>query len=600
MTLRIRSLFMCLLLSSFVAACGCDAPLADVDGGTDAAGLDATLDAPMRDTGPPDLGDCPDEDGDGSRAAACGGDDCDDADAARYPGGSELCDYAGHDEDCNDATYGTKDDDADGYVDARCCNGTTCGNDCDDTRGGAHPGLPEVCNRRDDDCNGVVDEDAQVAGFTDADGDLYGDGDLPIMACAGTAGISSNSTDCDDSSMSAGRASPAFEEVAGDGIDNDCDGVIDEGGGPAALWYRDSDSDGFGVVGDTMTSSVVLPGYALLAGDCDDADAARSPIAAEICNGFDDNCNGLADFAIGINDWEDDDRDGFVDSACGGAANDCDDRDRLTHPGAAELCDRRDNDCDTMVDEACGVAMDGGVPDGGSDAGVDAGPRTCARFVIPVNQVRGLSLDAYRNTWAGAREATLSGDMPASFGTRCLGGTDHDAYVGTRTIGALLFTDMSGFRGAHVSRLAMRFSASGLPPGAYVTGARLRLPRATEIASGTSLSLQLHVVAFERAASDLACSDFSIVRWGTVSLGRLTDAHLVPTGTTGVIELAPSTFERIEGRVPFELGIRTDYDLDNVVPPDGAQRDLFFVAPGCGIPVDCASEQVEIEVDCMY
>jgi len=125
MTLRIRSLFMCLLLSSFVAACGCDAPLADVDGGTDAAGLDATLDAPMRDTGPPDLGDCPDEDGDGSRAAACGGDDCDDADAARYPGGSELCDYAGHDEDCNDATYGTKDDDADGYVDARCCNGTT-------------------------------------------------------------------------------------------------------------------------------------------------------------------------------------------------------------------------------------------------------------------------------------------------------------------------------------------------------------------------------------------------------------------------------------------------------------------------------------------
>jgi len=337
------------------------------DAGSDASRADLGSDAGF-DASRADLGECPDVDGDGRGAMPCG-DDCDDNDPTRYPGADELCDYAGHDEDCNDSTYGTKDDDSDGYVDARCCNGTTCGEDCDDTRGGTHPGLPEVCNRRDDDCNGVVDEDSQVPGYSDLDRDLYGDLDSPTMACAGS-GLSVNSTDCDDDSGTAGRASPAFGEVAGDGIDNNCNGMIDEGGGPAALWYRDADGDGFGV-GTAMSASVVLIGYALLAADCDDSDGTLSPVAAELCNGRDDDCNGQADFAIGINDSEDDDGDGFVDAACGAPANDCDDGDRSTFARAPELCDGRDNDCDAMIDEACAEPMDGGVP---SDLGVDLGP----------------------------------------------------------------------------------------------------------------------------------------------------------------------------------------------------------------------------------
>src|SRR4051794_32766960 len=62
----------------------------------------------------------PDGDGDGHRAIACGGDDCDDADSNRYPGRAEVCDPANHDEDCDPATFGVLDSDHDNYTDVAC------------------------------------------------------------------------------------------------------------------------------------------------------------------------------------------------------------------------------------------------------------------------------------------------------------------------------------------------------------------------------------------------------------------------------------------------------------------------------------------------
>ena len=92
-----------------------------------------------------------DEDGDGHVNQALGGDDCDDRDAERYPGNTEVCDAAHHDEDCNPATYGERDADRDGYPDARCCNrdaggGFACGTDCDDHNAALHPDA-QACSR---------------------------------------------------------------------------------------------------------------------------------------------------------------------------------------------------------------------------------------------------------------------------------------------------------------------------------------------------------------------------------------------------------------------------------------------------------------------
>lgn len=214
-----------------------------------------------------------DADGDGVDTLACGGTDCDDADAAIHPGATEVCDTAGVDEDCDPTTLGPRDVDADGYVAAQCCNGATCGTDCDDTLADVHPGASETCNLRDDDCDGAVDESlAATLYYPDCDHDAFGDASAtPLAACspptdppACTGGRwSTIAGDCDDTRAT---THPGALELC-NGIDDDCS----EDGG--AVPAEDVDGDGH-----TATSY----GCASAAGtfphdDCDDTDPAVHP-----------------------------------------------------------------------------------------------------------------------------------------------------------------------------------------------------------------------------------------------------------------------------------------------------------------------------------
>ncbi len=297
----------------------------------------------------------PDADGDGAGDSACLdgsgtplGDDCADDDTHRFPGNMEVCDAEGHDEDCDTTTLGGVDSDGDGFIDARCCNGATCGDDCNDGARGANPAASEVCNRIDDDCDGLIDEMVRVDGFEDHDHDGYGDALLPATACGSATGFSVYGTDCDDADIT---RHPGQAEIC-DALDNDCDTIVDES--PTAVtWYRDLDGDGFGrALSGTIVSCVPPMGYSLVGTDCDDATAGVSPGAAETCNGIDDDCNGSADFEISAGDLEDDDGDGVADVSCGAPRGiDCDDHDALTGGGSLETCDGRDNDCDGSVDE---------------------------------------------------------------------------------------------------------------------------------------------------------------------------------------------------------------------------------------------------------
>jgi len=86
--------------------------------------------------------------------------------------------------------------------------------------------------------------------------------------------------------------------------------------------------------------------------DCDDADADNFPGNPEVCDGQDNDCNGLADFAGGEDDF---DGDGFME------CDDCDDADPDNFPGNVEICDGYDNDCNGFSD----------FPGGESDADGD-------------------------------------------------------------------------------------------------------------------------------------------------------------------------------------------------------------------------------------
>jgi len=164
--------------------------------------------------------------------------------------------------------------------------------------------------------------------------------------------------DCDDSDA----AVNAYATEVCDGIDNNCDGVIDEpAASDASTWYADVDADGFGDARSTTIGCAAPRGYVADATDCDDDAAEVNPGATEACGGADEDCDGAIDElgARGEHAWYADiDGDGFGDPASEVVSceapyatitdgSDCDDTDVDVFPGAVELCDERPNDCAT-------------------------------------------------------------------------------------------------------------------------------------------------------------------------------------------------------------------------------------------------------------
>ena len=83
----------------------------------------------------------------------------------------------------------------------------------------------EICDGIDNDCDGEIDENVQRTFWLDGDGDGFGTSANPVLACTAPSGYVSNDGDCND-----GNAAifPGATELC-DGIDNDCDGEVDEG-----------------------------------------------------------------------------------------------------------------------------------------------------------------------------------------------------------------------------------------------------------------------------------------------------------------------------------------------------------------------------------
>lgn len=221
-------------------------------------------------------------------------------------------------------------------------DGAAAAIDCDDNNAAVAPDLPEICDGLDNDCNEIVDD-----GF-DADSD----GALDADAC-GDLG-----DDCDDSDPFIYIGA----EERCDGVDSDCDGAIDEDATDGDIYFADSDDDGFGDAENTITACSQPEGYLTLAQDCDDSTADISPIAAELCDLIDNNCNDEIDEGVENTYYYDGDGDGYGDDdqtiqACSApdetyveGGGDCDDTEFASNPGMSEICDGLDNNCDELID----------------------------------------------------------------------------------------------------------------------------------------------------------------------------------------------------------------------------------------------------------
>jgi len=214
-----------------------------------------------------------DDDGDGY--LVCVG-DCDDSDPDRFPGNPEVCD--GLDNDCDlQLPADEADDDGDGQ--------RVCAGDCDDTDPDVFTGQTEVgCDGIDNDCDPATTDAGDNDGdgvnvcddCDDGDPDVFPgqletvcdgiDNDCDPATADGEDGDLDGFTECDDCDDADHWVNPGADETPCDGVDNDCD--------PATSDEPDGDGDGFVVCDDCDDGEpTTFPGaaeqYDAIDNDCD-------------------------------------------------------------------------------------------------------------------------------------------------------------------------------------------------------------------------------------------------------------------------------------------------------------------------------------------
>lgn len=299
------------------------------------------------------------------------------------------------------------------------------------------------------DCDDTDPAVTMLSWYPDMDDDGYGVTAEAVASCPGIYQYVQVGGDCDDTRDD---LHPGARDYCGDGLDNDCDGTIDN-----LAWYADVDGDSYGDPASVVQACDPPEGYVSQAGDCDDTDAGANPAAPEVCDDADrdEDCNGYADdddpAVTGRPDWcRDTDGDGYgagdgttqCDAPAGMVpCGDCDEADPGVNPATVETYyDGVDADCDGWDDDDAdhdgyassvdGAAAgddcddaDAGFHPGAEDTPDDGLDQDCngGDFLLAacVESVANETLLAYTYT-----PASLSG----SFGSDCWAGVSYTIY----------------------------------------------------------------------------------------------------------------------------------------------------------------------------
>ncbi|MBA3647523.1 MAG: hypothetical protein H0W62_03065 [Chitinophagales bacterium] len=286
--------------------------------------------------------------------------------------------------------------------------------DCNDNNGSINPGTAELCNGIDDNCNGSVDEGVKTSYYADADHDNYGNPSAITQSCTAPNGYIINNTDCNDANAS---IHPNAQETC-NGLDDNCDGSVDEG--VKITYYADTDRDSYGNLLASIQACTLPNGYVSNSTDCNDENASVNPGAIETCNNIDDNCNGSVDEGVKTNFYADADNDGYgnlnvVSQACSPPAGytsnstDCNDGNAAINPGAIDICNSIDDNCNQVVDEN---AIQASINPGGT-VNICSG----TSLILTANSGSGISYQWLKNSKniSGATSQTYSAKTAAGY-----------------------------------------------------------------------------------------------------------------------------------------------------------------------------------------